>query len=72
MKVTSCYVDYETKEVFATIQATNGFGGMTTEDYKLYEIAGSYFISEYSHNYSTNINLEELNQKLQAYVSTGG
>ena len=45
---------------------------MTTEDYKLYEIAGSYFISEYSHNYSTNINLEELNQKLQAYVSTGG
>ena len=41
-------------------------------DYKLYEINGSYYITEYSHNYSTNVDLSELNQKLQAYVSTGG
>ncbi len=28
-------------------------------------------MDEYSHNYSTNIDLDELNQKLQSYVSTG-
>jgi len=72
VKVTSCYVDYETKVVYATIQATNGFGGTNNTDYKLYEANGSYYITEYSHNYSTNIDLSELNQKLQAYVSTGG
>ena len=70
--VTSCYVDYEEKVVYATIQATNGFGGTNNTDYKLYEVNGSYYITEYSHNYSTNIDLSELNQKLQAYVSTGG
>ncbi len=72
VKITSCYVDYETKVVYATIQATNGFGGTNNTDYKLYEVNGSYYITEYNHNYSTNIDLSELNQKLQAYVSTGG
>ena len=72
VQVTSCYVDYEEQVVYATIQATNGFGGTNNTDYKLYEINGSYYITEYSHNYSTNVDLSELNQKLQAYVSTGG
>ena len=72
VKVTSCYVDYETKEVYATIQATNGFGGTNNTDYKLYETNGSYYITEYSHNYSTNVDLTELNEKLQALVSSGG
>ena len=72
VKVTVCHVDYETKTVYATIQATNGFGGTNNTDYKLYEVNGKYYITEYSHNYSTNIDLTELNQKLQAYVSSGG
>lgn len=72
VKVTSCYVNYETQTVYARIQANNGLGGTINEDYKLYELFGSYYITEYSHNYSTNIDLSELNQKLQAYVSTGG
>lgn len=72
VKVTSCYVDYESKDVYATIQATNGFGGTNNTDYKLYERNGHYYIVEYDHSYSTNVDLTELNQKLQAYVSTGG
>ena len=66
--VTGCYVDYDERKVYATIQATNGFGALTTSDYRLYEIGGYYFMDEYSHNYSTNINLDELNEKLQSYV----
>ena len=50
----------------------HGFGGTNNTDYKLYEVNGKYYITEYSHNYSTNIDLTELNQKLQAYVSSGG
>ena len=72
VKVTVCHVDYETKTVYATIQATNGFGGTNNTDYKLYESNGRYYITEYSHNYSTNIDLTELNQKLQSYVASGG
>lgn len=72
VKVTSCYVDYETKVVYATIQATNGFGGTNNTDYMFFESNGNYHATEYDHNYSTNVDLSELNQKLQAYVSTGG
>ena len=72
VQVTACYVDYDTKEVYATIQATNGFGGTNNRDYLLYESNGRYYMTEYSHDYSTNVDLAELNQKLQAYVSTGG
>ncbi len=69
VKVTSCYVDYETKVVYATIQATNELGGTGNTDYKLYELNGSYYITESDHNYSTNIDLSELNDKLQEYIS---
>ena len=72
VKITSCYVDYETKEVYATIQVMNGLGGTVNWDYKLYEVNGSYYKKDYNHNYQTNIDLDELNQKLQAYVSTAG
>lgn len=69
--VTACAVDYETKTVYATIQANNSYGGAVAKQYKLYETNNQYYMEEYSHNYSTNIDLEELNQKLQAYVSSG-
>ena len=74
VQVTSCYVDYETKIIYVTIQAQNSYGAANNEEYKLYESGGSYYITEYSHDYehTTNIDLEELNQKLQAFVSTGG
>ena len=72
VKVTQCYVDYDERIVYATIQASNSFGGTNTDEYKLYMIGNSYYMDEYSHNYSTNIDLTELNQKLQSYVSTGG
>lgn len=72
VKVTSCYVDYESEVVYATIQATNGYGGSNNTDYKFYEVNGTYYMTEYNHNYSTNVDLSELNRKLQAYVSTGG
>ena len=72
VKVTQCYVDYDEKIVYATIQASNSFGGTVTNEYKLYMIGNNYYMDEYSHNYSTNIDLDELNQKLQSYVSTGG
>lgn len=72
VKVTQCYVDYDEKIVYATIQASNSFGGTISEKYKLYMIGNSYYIDEYSHSYSTNIDLTELNQKLQNYVSSGG
>ena len=71
--ITQCYVEYEEKVVYATIQATNGFGGTNNTKYKLYEIDGQYFIEEFNHDYyDTNIELTELNQKLQSYVATGG
>jgi len=70
VKVTNCHVDYEDQTVYATIQATNGFGGTVNTDYKLYESAGKYYIVEYSHNYASNVDLVELNQKLQDYVSS--
>lgn len=69
VKVTQCYVDYETETVYATIMAANSFGGNTATEYKLYESLGQYYITDYSHNYSTNIDLDELNQKLQNYVA---
>ena len=72
VQVTSCYVDCKTKIVYVTIQATNGFGGTNNTKYKLYEQNGQYFIEEYSHSQPTNVDLEELNQKIQAYVATGG
>lgn len=68
VEVTACHVDYETRTVYATIRATNSYGGIVSEDYKLYESGGKYYITEYEHNYSTNIDLDELNEKLQAYV----
>ena len=68
--VSQCYVDHEEKIVYATIQGTNGFGGTVTNKYKLYELSGYYFIDEIEHGYvNTNIDLEELNKKLMAYVS---
>lgn len=69
--VTGCYVDYAEKVVYARIQATNGFGGTISTDYKLYEAAGYYHITESSYNYSTNIDLDELNNKLQTYFGRG-
>ena len=72
VKITSCYVDYDDKVVYATVQASNNLGGTVTTEYKLYEVAGSYYMTEYSYNYSTNINLTELNQKLKSYVASGG
>lgn len=72
VKVTSCHVDYEEKVVYATIQANNSYGGTVTEDYIIYEIGGQYYMDESYNSYSTNIDLNELNQKLQHYVSTGG
>ena len=71
VKVTQCYVDYDEKTVYATIQASNSFGGTVSQEYKLYMLGNSYYMDEYSHNYSTNIDLDELNQKLQNYVSNG-
>ena len=71
VKVTQCYVDYDEKIVYATIQASNSFGGTVSKEYKLYMIGNYYYMDEYSHNYSTNIDLDELNQKLQNYVSNG-
>ena len=72
VKVTQCYVDYNEKVVYATTQATNSYGGIVSKEYKLYKIGNNYYMDEYSHNYSTNVNLTELNNKLQSYVSTGG
>ena len=69
VKVTQCYVDYETKTVYATIMAANSYGGNTATEYKLYESLGQYYMTDYSHSYSTNIDLDELNQKLQNYVA---
>ena len=65
-------MDYQEKAVYATIQATNGFGGTTNTAYKFYEINGQYYMEETSSDFPTNINITELNQKLQNYVSTGG
>ena len=72
VKVTQCYVDYEEKIVYATLQASNSFGGTVTTEYKLYTSGGKYYMDEYSHSYSSNIDLTELNEKLKNYVSTGG
>ena len=73
MKVTLCYFDCEEKVAYVTIQATNGFGGTNNTDYKLYEIGGRYYIDEYSHSYNwSNVDLDELNEKLQAFVASGG
>lgn len=71
VKVTQCYVDYETKIVYATIQANNMNGVPLTYEYKLYKLGDEYRITEYAHSYSTNIDISELNSKLQAYVSNG-
>ena len=72
VKITQCYVNYSSKIVYATIQATNSYGGTVTEQYALYESDGQYNIVKYSNSYSSNIDLKELNNKLQQYVATGG
>ena len=68
--VTACEVSGDI--VYATIQAQNGFGGTNNTTYMFYELSGKYYISESSKTISTNVNLSELNSKLQAYVATGG
>ena len=68
VKVVGCYVDHVEKVVYAVIESTNGYGGVDTQDYGLYESGGRYYIEEYNHNYSTNIDLEELNAKLKELV----
>lgn len=77
VKVTQCYVNNEnneTYEIYATVQASNGFGGTTNTKYWLYEIDGCYYIDEYTHNYTntTNIDLDELNQKLSEFLASRG
>lgn len=72
IKITCCCVNYETKKVYATIQATNSYGGTINTDYVFYESNGKYYFEKYSHDYSSNIDLSELNQKLQEYIATGG
>lgn len=70
VKITKCHVTGDI--VYARIQATNGFGGTINSNYKLYESNGYYYISETSEVFDTNIDLDELNQKLQNYVISGG
>lgn len=68
VRVTGCHVDYDEHVVYAVIESTNSYGGIVSADYKLYESEGRYYIEEYNHNYSTNIDLEELNTKLATLV----
>lgn len=70
VKVTACAVEDDV--VYATIQATNGFGGTNNTQYKIYVSSGQYIMTEYSFSKSTNVDLTELNQKLQSYVASGG
>ena len=73
INVTYCYVDYEEKIVYFTIQKPNGFGGTTDEYYRVYEINGKYHMTEgYKIGCSnrTNIDLDELKQKLKQFIST--
>lgn len=70
-------MDYDTKIVYATIQATNSFDGYINTDYAFGEENGSYYCYDLSgeldlSGYTTNVDLAELNEKLQDYISTAG
>lgn len=73
VKVLQCYVNHKTKTVYATIQATNGFGGTIKNKYMLWknETTDSYYISENQHSYNdSNIDLDELNKRLKNYTNS--
>ena len=69
VKVLSCYVDYQTKTVYAKIQAQNSYGVIKVDTYKLYEESGMCYIEQGEYSFSTNIDLDELNKNLQVYLS---
>ena len=71
VQITKCHVDAVEEIVYFTAQASNSFGGSIETEYKIYKIGDYYFIEEYANRYSTNVDLDELNRKLQEYVAKG-
>ena len=71
VKVKECHVDQNSKSAYAVIKYLNEYGVEVTADYKLYESDGKYYITEYEHTYSTNIKVDELNEKIQSFIATG-
>ena len=70
VKVIFCYVTTNNETCYATIQYTNSSGVTNNVEFKLYEKNGVYYITEYDHNYtSSNIDVDELNERLQNYVA---
>ncbi len=70
VKVTQCMVDNEKKYVYAVIEGENTYGGNTKTLYRLYEKNGSIRMEEITYqSVSTNIDVDELNQKLKTYLS---
>ena len=63
-------MDQNSKSAYAVIKYLNEYGVEVTADYKLYESDGKYYITEYEHTYSTNIKVDELNEKSMS-VSIG-
>lgn len=62
VEITGCYVDYGTKIVYAVIRYTDQSGRIRKHTYRLYEQNGQYTMEEYEHSYSSNVDLDELNQ----------
>ena len=72
VEVTQCYVEHDTKTVYATIQAMNSFGGTIKTKYMLWknDATDSYYISEIQHSYNgSNIYLDELNKRLKNFIN---
>ena len=70
IKITRCYVDHDKKIVYATVKSPDSYGNYDATDYKFYEKNSSFYMEKCSYDHSTNINLSELNTRLQNYVST--
>lgn len=72
VKVIQCYVEHKTKTVYATILASNGFGGTIKTKYILWknDATDSYYIGENQHSYNdSNIDLDELNKRLKIFIN---
>lgn len=73
VKVIQCYVEHKTKTVYATILASNGFGGTIKTKYILWknDATDSYYIGENQHSYNdSNIDLDELNKRLKTFINS--
>lgn len=72
IQATKCYVDYDSGMVYATlVHSYLGVQIETVGTYKFYEVDGVYYVANYYGTIErTNVDIDELNNKLYSYVSS--